>query len=429
MGKPGNATSKYRYSTAVSLRLNVNGAQIMISPRAAGSRAFCSTTFFGSISCVARMLARHSLPCNATCAEFLSNASVARWDRLQLEPPLEAATVAFVACNGIDHGGPQLRCVETARLLTLHGMAAICWGGHGRCSSPSMQHLLTTARKLEAIVFCKSLPSGDTLQRVVRPLSLTLVLDTMDLSPRYHPACKNAHVTALLNGVIANSPTAWRLISHECPALATKDVVLIEHFHSVTRRVSHGEAAPRRALLVQEHRAFGNFCSSIAEHLPETTTFDCNPLWGGAAAADSRERFFMRQLSLPRAIVRSIASQPRGAAALFTTVFSKFDLLLQWWPTSGSAQRLANALATGIPAIALTCQAFEDAFGRSGVLLAHNLSELRTMARTLDASATVRAGVSNAGVAAAAAMSPDAIATLYRRALRRWRARRLQRES
>ena len=64
---------------------------------------------------------------------------------------------------------------------------------------------------------------------------------------------------------------------------------------------------------------------------------------------------------MTRGLAAAVASQHLGVGAMFTEVYSQFDLLVQWWPTEGSVQRLTNAIATGIPVIALTCRAFEEA--------------------------------------------------------------------
>ncbi len=49
-----------------------------------------------------------------------------------------------------------------------------------------------------------------------------------------------------------------------------------------------------------------------------------------------------------------------GTGDLFTRVFAQYDLLIQWFH-SNAAQRLTNALATGVPVIALWTPTFEEA--------------------------------------------------------------------
>ena len=371
------------------------------------------------------MSATYALKCNEQCARFMAEATGGRGYEHQLEPPLSRARVVFIACNGVKLGGAQLRCVETARLMSSHGVPSICIDGRFRnstdagrgCTEKFLQPL--AGRKFRAIVFCKSLPSEALLRSIVRPATQTLLLDSMDLDPGYHAsACRTPSVISLFDGYITNNNLSMTILKQKCPQLSNVNMsmIQIEHFHSVTRRVAYGKPELRRALLVQEHRVYDipGWCGKIQQSLPRRTRFDCRPLWGGAASIQNRFEFLRKenQLSVPLATV--IGSQYLGVGAMFTSIYQRYDLLIQCWATTGSVQRLTNALATGVPVIALTCPAFEEAFGwHPDVLLVANHEELRQMASKLNASAAFRMRVSNAGVEAANAFSRERIATQY----------------
>ena len=107
-----------------------------------------------------------------------------------------------------------------------------------------------------------------------------------------------------------------------------------------------------------------------------------------------------------------------GVGAMFTAVYAKYDLLIQWLPSNSSAQRLTNALASGVPVIAQRSPAFEDAYGGNpDVLLARGLAELRTQSYSLEHSEAFRKRVSDAGVAAASRFAPDLIIAQYEKAM------------
>ena len=100
-------------------------------------------------------------------------------------------------------------------------------------------------------------------------------------------------------------------------------------------------------------------------------------------------------------------------------VFAKYDLIVLWWPTVGTVQRLSNALATGVPVIAKSSQVYIDTFGRErGILFAEDLNELGAHARALQQSPEFRLRTSDAGVAAASMFSRANISDDYLRFLK-----------
>jgi hypothetical protein len=207
-----------------------------------------------------------------------------------------------------------------------------------------------------------------------------------------------------------------------CPKLRAVPAFAVEHFHSVPRRVSWGTGPFRRALLLQEHRLKDSLCGElrVALRLAGVRRFTCAQLLGSEhSGVDHREGFLRRALRLKSEVVRAIENQYMGTGALFTGVFASYDLLLVWHTTNGTVQRLANALATGVPVIARTAHTHREAFGAMpGVMMADGVRELTRMALALNGSSTLRAATSNAGVAAAAQFSRAAIAKRYRLVLR-----------
>jgi hypothetical protein len=359
--------------------------------------------------------------CTGACAEFMASSGLMgkSSSEASLEPALSKAQVVFVACNGISLGGGQIRCLETARVLSARGTPSRCLTD---CSAATLTPLSTL--RLRAVVFIRTLPADDRLLARIRPAACTWLLDSLDMSSLFHKrSCEDRRAHQFLDGVIVNNRASWTRLVSECPRLVkSRPVHMIEHFHSVTHRVSDGtrwSLKKPRALLVQEHRVKGSvgFCTRIQHALPQGMGFDCNPLWGGPNAAKNRIRFLAEHLGLEREVVKSIATQHLGTGAMYTAVYEKYDLLVQWLPTNSSAQRLLNALATGVPVVAQACPTFtEAAAGHPDVLLAHNHSELQTMAQQLASSDAFRRRVSNAGVAVASRFSPDLIHQLYLRA-------------
>ena len=354
--------------------------------------------------------------------QFMSTSGLALRAGVDLEPPLGVARVVIVACAGISLGGAQIRCVETARALSARGTPSHCAPD---CSRETLHNL--TKQRLKSVIFIRNLPGNMAALHALRNTSCSLLLDTLDLSSIWHKrSCSDIQFLSCLDGAIANNRVSWGRISADCPRLARKPVYFIEHFHSSTRRVSDGSgwpAAPRRrpsALLVQEHRVHGSvgYCNQVRDALPPGTRFDCFPLWGGFAAPRTREGFFRKSLNMTSATVRTIAKQHFGVGAMFTAVYAKYDLLVQWLPTNSSAQRLTNALASGVPVVARRCPAFEDAYGNNpDVLLAHDHEELRVLTQRLASSINLRRRVSDAGVAAASRFAPDAVITRYLHAM------------
>ena len=370
------------------------------------------------------------VPCNGDCMRFMSASGLPVWvSNAELEPPLQKSRIAIVACAGVGLGGAQIRCVETARAMTARNLSA-------RCLTDCKQDTLASLAKhrYRSIIFIRNLPRTPEALSMLRRAACALLLDTLDLSPIWHRnSCSDRRLLAPLDGVIANNQVSWARIAADCPELARKPVHLIEHFHSITRRVSDGsgwpgtgsERAPRpssapRALLVQEHRVRGTvgFCRDIRMALPAGMHFGCHPLWGGFAAPKNREGFFRDQLNLTQEAVRSIAAQHFGVGAMFTAVYAKYDLLIQWLPSNSSAQRLSNALASGVPVIAQSSPAFAEVHGVTrGVLLARDHTELRAMSQKLQDSQALRRRVSEAGVQSAARFTADAIIAQYVRAI------------
>ena len=195
----------------------------------------------------------------------------------------------------------------------------------------------------------------------------------------------------------------------------TVQLQFIEHFHSVTRRVSHGEAEPVHALLTQEHPMPSGFCRQIERSLPNGTVFRCHALAGSTAngGVNYRESFFAQQLHMAPRTVSSVVGQYQGTGALFTAVYARYDLLVLWYPLNGTVQRLSNALATGVPVIVKKAQPYVDAFGDHGILMADGLSDLHRMALSLR-SRKLRRQVSDHGVAAADKFSRASISVQYK---------------
>lgn len=213
------------------------------------------------------------------------------------EPQLYAAdnaTVALVACHGLKSGGPQLRCVETARELTLRGMGAVCLDGtkdaantslsdaalplppvpNGICAGAVRQIL--ARRSLSTIVFLRKLPMLGPLVALVRlpgtahisvylPVptpctpnitqrrrsNVTVLLDTMDFLPTYHCAAREIrHIHA---AIYDNAAARVRVLGH-CPVLRAHLGFEIEHFHSA------GTSARRRR---HRHDALGRHRESV----------------------------------------------------------------------------------------------------------------------------------------------------------------------
>ena len=355
-----------------------------------------------------------------------NNREISQQNRMAAAPTLAEARVAFFACNGVALGGPQYRCVETARALTARGVPTICVTNCGR---PTLEQL--RGRQLDGIVFVKTVPNDfGMLRSVVRPATRTLLLDAADLNPGFQKvACRDERILKLFDGTIVHTQTSWEEIRKQCPLLGNRTdataLHYIEHFHLVTRRISDGSRWPKpsesppRALLLMEHRVFPTesaFCKPIEAALPPTMRFDCHPLWGGPNAHKSRVNFFSGKLAMNVSDVERHLEE-RGAAELFTATYAKYDLLLQWYETRTS-QRLINALATGLPVVALTNTAFEEAVaGAADVLLVHNHSELAAETRRLAASRAYRRRVSDAGFAVAERFSVSSITARYMAAL------------
>ena len=368
--------------------------------------------------------------CDADCSQYLWRMGV---DTSQAPAPAAVdATLAIVACNGpLARGGPQIRCVETARTLTAHGQPAVCLHGEGNGGTRGCERIvdkLVSMPRFKAAIFLKSLPSVEQWERVLQrhPCALML-LDLMDFSLKFHGYwCKQPQrhsIVRYLAGVIGDNDAVWQRVSGGCPAIkAVRHVQFIEHFHSVTRRVSHGETPPIRAILLQEHRALDEkFCPSIARALPFPRGFQCHALWGSSAngGQNYREQFLAHKLNLTRRFVHNVVTQYQGTGALFTDVFAKYDLIVLWWPTVGTVQRLSNALATGVPVIAKSSQVYIDTFGRErGILFAEDLNELGSHARALQQSPEFRLRTSDAGVAAASMFSRANISADYLRFLK-----------
>ena len=151
--------------------------------------------------------------------------------------------------------------------------------------------------------------------------------------------------------------------------------------------------------------------------MPPEVVFDCHALWGSLArGVDYRSKFLSRELNVSRERIAAISAHHLGVGALFTKVFSRYDLLISWQPNkNGTVQRLSNLLATGVPVIALRSPAYEGAFGNyDGVLLATNHSELSFWSHALAKSPELRRRVSDAGVAAAAQFSRSKVSRRYR---------------
>lgn len=348
---------------------------------------------------------------------------------------LREARVVFLSCIGYRDGGPQLRCLETARAMRARGVPALCVTN---CFFKTLRLIVEHARRpLQAVVIVKaSMGRADIeyVRRELRPITCNMLHDTMDLNPKIHwthkMPCYNGSYAQMLTGVIANNEAAWQHLRDICPALSNATqaglpVHTIEHFHSVTRRVSDGDSWPSkpRALLVMEHHAEDSsnwgFCTTIRQALPPEVDFNCAPLWSGKAA-NSRLHFFTRELNLTRNEVHERMSRPMGTGELFTAVFARYHLLLQWH-ASNSAQRLLNALATGVPVVAKTNAAFRAVLPRtskSKVLLVSNHSELFSVVAALAASNAYRRQVSDAGVALANLYSVNRTVSRYLSAFR-----------
>ena len=336
---------------------------------------------------------------------------------------LKDARVIFFACNGVTLGGPQYRCMDTARAMTSQGVPAICIPN---CEPKTLARL--EGLHFDGIVFVKTIPMHfQLLHNVVRRATCRLLLDAMDLNPQFQrTSCNDAKTLRLFDGTIANTRTSWSQIRHYCPALANATAAtslhFIEHFHTVTHRVSDGTQWPARpnALLLMEHRVFPNekaFCAPLGNALRSAgVKFDCNPLWGGPNANTNRVHYFSRALHLSiDEVNRRIGEE--GPGPLFTASFTHYDLLVQWYTTK-TAQRLNNALATGVPTIALTNAAFEEVVaGTPDILLVHNYSELTSAAMALAKSKAYRRRVSDAGIAVAKRFSREAITLRYLSAL------------
>lgn len=355
--------------------------------------------------------------CNGSCADFMATSGLPR--QQPVEVSLADAQVAIVACMGLSLGAAQIRCLETARALTARGTASICLPG---CGADTLRRM--SGLRLLGVVFIRNLPEFNLLKDYVRPSTCSVLLDTLDMSPIYHArSCLQRGYLEQIDGIIANNHASLTRVLENCPLLKIKPFHLIEHFHSVTRRVSDGSRwrAKPRALLVQEHRMMHQhgYCDGIRQALPKDTDFECRPLWGGFNAPKNRVAFLSEHLQLDRAAVRTIAAQHFGTGAMFTQVYKEWDLLIQWLPTNSSAQRLINALASGVPVVGLRCAPFEEAVaGNPDILLASDLEEMRQMTNRLASSEAFRRRVSDAGVAVAQRFTPEAICNLYLDAFR-----------
>lgn len=381
-------------------------------------------------------------PCSASCEAFLRHQGV-NVTAAPAVPSNDTRQVAIVSCSPLTLGGVQLRCTETARMLTAHGLPASCHGparkvGIGRksCGFDDWEALLAPVialkRNVLAIIFLRDGPPP-TLIKKLRETCAPLLLDAMDA--RATDLCATASSPRLPKGtwldglIVANNVSLdgkggpqW--IS--CPALRDVPIWRIEHHHSVTRRVGWGERNTfRTALLVQEHRilknALGYSCDAIGSALDAAGVdkFHCHGLWGSETLGiDHRETFLRKELSFTAAQVQAIEGQYLGTGALFTAIFARFDLLIVWHETQNTVQRLSNALATGIPVIARRIPTHEAAFrAHPGVLLVRDMKELASVATSLNQSRSLRAATSDAGVHAAQQFSRAAVSERYRRAV------------
>ena len=342
--------------------------------------------------------------------------------------------VAFMACDPLNLGGVQLRCVETARQLTTRGTPAVCidgetktiWKGPATCMHGVRRLETYRDAPVQAVVFLKTIPGKDALKRLVeRRPNVTLVFDTMDLD-QPNGCYPQLWAFRYMDAFIFDNHAARSRVFRNCAAIAKnaargRPQFLIEHFHSVTRRVSDGRTSVKNVLFQQEHPITAELCSELRNALPKSATqFLCN---GNSRGATARERFLSGQLNVDMDLVHSVVQEPEGTGALFTALYQKFDLLLHWRDFPGTVQRLANQLATGVPVIAKAGTAYAETFAaHPGILFANSTSQLRELAAMLN-EPSFRRRVSDAGVAASEQFSKENIIRQYQAAFRKLAAR------
>jgi hypothetical protein len=230
-------------------------------------------------------------PCGKACRRFLRAMGVDA-EMTPAIPAPDVTKVAIVSCSPLTRGGPQLRCSETARVLTAHGLPTKCFGpvtaigiGRNGCQSRDFDSLLDPVLALGggsviAVIFLRMLPHAAQLQRIHCTLGAPVLLDTMDAG--FTTTCTKS--AALLSALVADNEISLttRVMPDKCSTLRPVPAFNIEHFHSVTRRVNWGGGGLGRALLLQEHRIRGPLCGDIRTALARggVDHFDCSALWG-----------------------------------------------------------------------------------------------------------------------------------------------------
>ena len=149
-------------------------------------------------------------------------------------PAAHIRQVAIVSCDSLTRGGPQLRCAETARTLTAHGLPSRCYGpahavgiGESSCFGSHWQAILEPVLSLRtnalAIIFLRTLPPLELLEKVRHATCAPVLLDTMD-------AGLGATCTFAWDRTADTAAETWQLASVAVPRLSAP-CSMIPHVH------------------------------------------------------------------------------------------------------------------------------------------------------------------------------------------------------
>ena len=394
-------------------------------PAALGSRTYLHLYLYD----VGAMVPSSQAEIGRAADAFLASMGITGQQQQSMRAAPRDPIVAIVSCSGLLFGGAQLRCSETAYELTARGLKTECIDGFTSMDKPGYCYCndgvdqLAARPSLKTVVFLRKLPTSalgyaSKKFRAFRERSnATIILDTMDFQAKHH--CQVQALSQFVDAAIFDSRWARARVLAECKVLKATNFFFIEHFHSSVRRVGFGQRPHfRNVLLLQEHTFYDRrTCGRIRELLPPSVrnggTFACH-----AINPAKRSVFIADQLGIPRAVVDEVRSRPNGTGALFTAVFAKYDMLINWRAANGTVQRLANFLASGVPVVTLWSEGYSHAFqGHTMMYLREplNYEQLGSWSHALAESHALRRIVSEEGFQAAEKFSRANIMQLYRR--------------
>lgn len=333
-------------------------------------------------------------------------------------------------------GTAQHRCMLTADVVRRFArLQAACTTPEAFMAAPP------PPAPLLAVIAVKSMLEPAATARAVRErarrLGAPLLLDVVDA---FGAACaageQAAAAAAQYDGLIVNNCALGALCSRK---MYGKPYAVVEHFHSVRKPVRRpAEAAQRpfrRALTLQGNEASCDKadCNGTCAMLRAAVAplqLDC------ALGGETRAQTFARLLKMPlKRAQRAVGKL--GGAELFARLYGQYDLLVVWEKVKprreyfgqpgqrpimmrakakevfGTAQRLINSLATGVPTVAFGYQTFRSSTEGYDVGFAGSARELSGWVRKLKAQPDARVHLAAQGILAARTFSPRTVAAAY----------------